>query len=271
MIPEHSSTEGAPSSPSENIAEEILSETGAFMEDVKEELIEAKESLIGEIRSAIMGLLNSIFGDFKLFLSVIQTIARWFINPVSLNVKDVEEQNLERAGEGLKPKYFTDIGLMKSIFMLSLTFLVVEETATDATAEHWITQGVFLLFFGAFLFVFIAVFWGWKSFLRINTGDPRAFVGFLIYQYAAIYIVSFIMNGPLGLDALADDAEDYMIVIVYFIPLMQSCYFILRLLNYYEIKGFKKVLGFVVGAVLMAVLLFIPPAINSVFLIEGID
>ncbi len=253
----------------ENLTDKVKQEADGFIDDVKEEIIEAKDNFIQEIKDTIMGLGNSIFGDFKLFWSIVKTIFKWIIKPISLNVRDIERENLKRAGEGLKARYFTDFNLMKSIFMLSLTFLVVEEVATDATQEHWINQTVFFLFFVVLLFVFLAVMWLWKKIVGIKTKDARVFIGFLIYQYATIYIISFIVSGPLGLDASSDDSNT-LILFVYFLPLVQSCYFLIKLMNYYQLKGIRKIVGFVLGFAFLVFFLFLPSSFNEVFLMDGI-
>ncbi|OEK00819.1 hypothetical protein BFP97_04530 [Roseivirga sp. 4D4] len=253
----------------ENLTDQVKQEADDFIDDVKEEIIEAKDNFIQEIKDTIMGLGNSIFGDFKLFWSIVKTISQWIIKPISLNVRDIERENLKRAGEGLKARYFTDFNLMKSIFMLSLTFLVVEEVATNATEEEWISQVVFFLFFVALLFVFIGAMWLWKRVVGIKTRDARVFIGFLIYQYATIYIISFIVNGPLGLNVSSDESNT-LIFFVYFLPLIQSCYFLIKLMNYYQLRGFRKGVGFVLGFVFLMFFLFLPSSINEVFLIDGI-
>ncbi len=254
----------------EDVAELAKQEADDFIDDVKEEIIEAKDNFIQEIKETLMGLGNSIFGDFKLFWSIIKTIFKWLISPISLNVRAIEKENLQRASMGLKARFFTDFNLMKSIFMLSLTFLVVEEVATDATTDHWINQGVFFLFFVVLLFVFLGAMWFWKILVGIKTKDARVFIGFLIYQYATIYIISFIVNGPLGL-AQSEDESNTLILFVYFLPLLQSCYFLIRLMKYYQLSKTKMILGFIIGFAFLMFFLFLPSAINEVFLIEGIN
>ena len=132
---------------SREVTDAIKDQADSFIDDVKEELIEAKESFIEEVKNTILGLGNSVFGDLGLFLSIIRTIGIWFIRPTSLNVREIERQNIVRLGEGKKIRYFTDFNLMKSIFMLSLTFLVVEEAVAHASQDHWIEQAVFFIFF----------------------------------------------------------------------------------------------------------------------------
>jgi hypothetical protein len=253
----------------EDVTELVKKEADDFIDDVKEELIEAKDNFIQEIKDTIMGLGNSIFGDFNLFWSIIKTIFRWLLKPTSINVREVETENLKRAGEGLKSRYFTDINLMKSIFMLSLTFLVVEEVATDASEEQWINQGVFFLFFVVLLFVFIGAMWLWKNLVGIKTKDARVFVAFTIYQYATIYIFSFIINGPLGLD-VSNGGSDNLILYVYFLPLLQSSYFLIKLMKYYQISRLRTIVGFVIGFLFFVFFLFLPSAITETFLATGV-
>lgn len=253
----------------EDVTELVKKEADDFIDDVKEEIIEAKDNFIQEIKDTIMGLGNSIFGDFNLFWSIIKTIFRWLIKPISLNVRDIEKENRERAAEGLKPRYYTDFNLMKSIFMLSLTFLVVEEVAIDASQEQWIDQGIFFVTFVILLFVFLGMMWLWKLLMGIKTKDARVFMGFLIYQYATIYIISFIVYGPLGIDPDTDDSGNRLLI-VYLLPLIQSCYFIIKLMGYYQLTRMKKVAGFVLGAGLLIFFLVLPAIINEVFLTEGV-
>ena len=157
---------------------------------------------------------------------------------------------------------------MKSIFMLSLTFLVVEEVATEATADHWIDQVVFFLFFVVLLFVFIAVMWIWKSLVGIKTGDTRAFIGFMIFQYATIFIISFIIRGPLGIASTGDGNEN-LLLIIYFITFAHSFYFLVKLMDYYQVARTKKAIGFFLGIFLIGFFLFFPIAFNEVFLVKG--
>lgn len=256
--------------PLENLSDQVRLEADDFIDDVKEEIIEAKDNFIQEIKDTVMGLGNSIFGDFNLFWSIIKTIFKWFFRPLSLNVKEIEVENRKRAGEGLKPRYYADFSLMKSIFLLSLTFLVIEEASIDATQDQWIDQAMFFTFFVALLFVFIGVMWLWKNLIGIKTKDGRVFIGFLIYQYASIYIISFIVNGPLGLSTSGADNMDLM-MLIYLIPLIQSIYFLIRLMNYYEVTKLRKVIGFILGTAFLAFFLFFPTVINDLFLMEGIS
>lgn len=258
------------SNPLESIADQAKQEADDFIDDVKEELIEAKDNFIQEIKDTVWGLGNSIFGDFNLFWSVIKTIFKWFFKPLSLNIRTIETENRKRASEGLKPLYFTDFSLMKSIFMLSITFLVIEEASVNASEDQWINQAVFFLFFVVLLFVFIATMWLWKNIIGIKTKDARVFVGFLIYQYASIYIISFIVNGPLGLSTSAE-ANTNLMLLIYFIPLLQSLYFLVKLMNYYEVGKLRKVIGFILGGAFLVLFLFLPTVINDLFLNEGIS
>lgn len=253
----------------EDVTELVKKEADDFIDDVKEEIIEAKDNFIQEIKDTILGLGNSIFGDFNLFWSIIKTIFRWLIKPISLNVRDIEKENRKRAAEGLKPRYYTDFSLMKSIFMLSLTFLVVEEVAIDASQDHWIDQGIFFLTFVILLFVFLGMMWVWKLLMGIKTKNARVFMGFLIYQYATIYIISFIVYGPLGIEPASDDSGNRLLI-VYLLPLIQSCYFIIKLMGYYHLTRMRRVAGFVIGASLLIFFLILPAIINEVFLAEGV-
>lgn len=268
-----SDKEGAASSeflkPVENIADQIKEEADDFIDDVKEEIIDARDNFIQEIKDTAMGLGNSIFGDFNLFWSVIKTIFKWFFKPLSLNIRTIETENRKRAGDGLKPKYFNDFNLMKSIFMLSITFLVIEEVNAHATQDQWIEQAMFFLFFVALLFVFIGIMWLWKNIIGIKTKDARVFIGFLIYQYASIYIISFIVNGPLGLKTTGEGSDTSILLLIYFIPLIQSLFFLIKLMNYYNVGGFRKVIGFSLGGAFLFFFLFLPTAINDVFLATG--
>lgn len=253
----------------ENVKDKLKEEADGIIDDVKEEIIEAKDNFIQEIKDTVMGLGNSIFGDFQLFWSIVKTIFKWIIAPISLNVRDIEKENLQRAGEGLKARYFTDFNLMKSIFMLSLTFLVVEEVATDATQEHWIDQGVFFLFFVCLLFVFLGAMWVWKRLVGIKTKDARVFIGFLIYQYATIYIISFIVYGPLAIETSASES-DIQLVIVYVLPLLQSSYFIIKLMQYYQLSMIRRFIGFILGFGFLVFFLILPAIINELFLADGL-
>lgn len=253
----------------EDVTELVKKEADDFIDDVKEEIIEAKDNFIQEIKDTILGLGNSIFGDFNLFWSIIKTIFRWLVKPTSLNVRGIENENRKRASEGLKPRYYTDFSLMKSIFMLSLTFLVVEEVATDASQDHWIDQGMFFLTFVILLFVFLGTMWLWKLLVGIKTKDARVFMGFLIYQYATIYIISFIVYGPLEIDPNTDDSGNRLLI-VYLLPLIQSCYFIIKLMGYYQVTRLRKVAGFVLGTGFLIFFLILPALINELFLAEGI-
>lgn len=252
----------------EDVTGLVKQEADDFLDDVKEEIIEAKDNFIKEIKEAAIGLANSVLGDASLFWSIIKTIFKWLINPTALNVRDIEKENLKRAGEGLKARYYTDFNLMKSIFMLSLTFLVVEEVATHASQDHWISQFTFFLFFVALLFIFLAVMWLWKMMIGIKTNDARIFIGFLIYQYATIYIISFIVYGPLAMNS--EEAYGTALMIVYLIPLVQSCYFIIKIMNYYQLGRLRKVIGFCLGLAFLAFFLFLPAIINQIFLVDGL-
>lgn len=272
MSTDTNSSEGLSSEASAqiNLKDQAKQEADGFIDDVREEIIEAKDNLIQELKATVSGLLNSVFGDFNLFWSVFKTFFKWFFKPLAFTVRQVEKENLQRAGEGLKPRYFTDFALMKSLFMLSLTFLVIEDAATGASTDQWIMQVVFFLFFVVLLFAFIGIMWLWKSLLGIKTGDARVFIGFIIYQYAAIYTISFIVNGPLGLNTNGEIGNDLLLVI-YFLPLLQSIYFLIRLMNYYKVSKGKKIVGFVIGTAFFIFFLFLPAAANQVFLAEGID
>lgn len=253
----------------EDVTGLVKQEADDFLDDVKEEIIEAKDNFIKEIKEAAIGLANSVLGDASLFWSIIKTIFKWLIDPTALNVRDIEKENLKRAGEGLKARYYTDFNLMKSIFMLSLTFLVVEEVATHASQDHWISQFTFFLFFVALLFIFLAVMWLWKMMIGIKTNDARIFIGFLIYQYATIYIISFIVYGPLGIETSEDESGIYLLY-VYFLPLLQSCYFMIKLMKYYGLTRLRKIVGFVLGVAFLVFFLVLPVVINEIFLVNGI-
>lgn len=252
----------------DDVSDLVKKEADDFIDDVKEEIVEAKDNFVQQIKDTVMGLGNSVFGDFSLFWSIVKTIYQWLVKPISLNVRDIERDNRERAATGLKPKYYTDFSLMKSIFMLSLTFLVVEEVATDATQDHWIDQGIFFITFVVLLFVFLGTMWLWKLLIGIKTKDARVFIGFLIYQYATIYIISFIVYGPLGIDAETNESYSRLLL-VYLLPLIQSCYFITKLMQYYQLTKARKALGFILGAVFLVFFLLFPALINEVFLSEG--
>ncbi len=254
----------------ENIKEVVKEEVDGIIDDVKEEIIEAKESFVEQIKETGWGLLNSIFGDFKLFWSVFKTIIKWFFNPLSFNIREVEKENALRASKGLKPLYFMDFALMKSLFMLSLTFLVIEEAAIDASQEQWIQQGVFLLFFVVLLFIFIGAMWIWKMVLKIKLTDARSFIGMIIYQYASIYIISFIVAGPLGIDVLSEEADGSLFFAIYAIPLLQSIYFLFKLMRYYQVTGPRRFFGFLIGTIFLLFFLLIPPVVNNLFLQEGL-
>ncbi len=250
------------------IEDVIKEEADDFIDDVKEELIEAKDNLVSEIKSTLLGLGNSIFGDVNLFFSIIKTVTKWFTKPLSLNVRDVEKENQERLSEGKKIRYFTDFSLLKSIFMLSLTFLVIEETATNASSDHWMDQIIFFLFFVVLYFVFIGIMWLWKLVSGLNTGDTRVFMAFIGYQFATIYIVSFLVNGPLRINMSGDESFN-IFMLVYFFQLIHSLYFLSKLTAHYSLKGIRRKLSLVVGAVILIVFLFIPSAVTEVFLLEG--
>lgn len=253
-----------------NLKGQAKQEVDGIIDDVKEEIIEAKDNLIQELKATVNGLLNSIFGDFNLFWSVFKTFFKWFVKPLSFTIRQVEQENLQRAGEGLKPRYFTDFALMKSLFMLSLTFLVIEDAATGASSDQWIMQAVFFLFFVVLLFAFIGTMWLWKAILGIKTGDARVFIGFLIYQYAAIYTISFVVNGPLGLNTNGE-LGDNLLFVIYLLPLLQSLYFLIRVMKYYQLSTGKKVIGFILGGAFFVFFLFLPAAANEIFLSEGLN
>lgn len=248
---------------SQEVTDAIKDQADSFIDDVKEELIEAKESFIEEVKNTILGLGNSVFGDLGLFLSIIRTIGIWFIRPTSLNVREIERQNIVRLLEGKKIHYFTDINLMKSIFMLSLTFLVVEEAVAHASQDHWIDQVVFFMFFVGLLFLFIGLMWLWKVFLNFNTGDSRVFISFIIYQYATIYIVSFLVYGPFGIE-ITDDRR----LAIYGFQVLHSVFFLGHLIKYYQLQKWRKVVGWILGFAFMAFLVFFPQIITEVFLTE---
>lgn len=256
--------------PGKENSDMLYDQADSLIDDVKEEIIEAKDNFLAEVKATLYGLGNSIFGDVNLFWSIIKTIWVWFIKPTSLNVRTLEKENLALKGEGKKIKYFTDFNLMKSIFMLSLTFLVVEEVAVQATEDEWINQGVFLLFFGLMFFVFIGLMWLWKVLLNFQTGDSRVFIGFLIYQYATVYIVSFLINGPFGIDTSTESGGDLSLA-VYGFQVLHSLYFLAKLIKYYQIAGWRKAVGWVLGFVFLSFLVFFPQIITEIFLVQGLD
>lgn len=153
--------------------------------------------------------------------------------------------------------------------MLSLTFLVIEEASIDASEDHWIYQALFFITFVVLLFVFIGAMWLWKNLIGIKTKNARVFIGFLIYQYASIYIVSFIVTGPLGLSTTGD-ANFELLLFIYFIPLIQSLFFLTKLMAYYKVRKTRKIMGFIVGGGFLVFFLLLPVLINEVFLTESI-
>jgi len=255
--------------PVKPLGHQVEEEPDNFIDDVKEELIEAKDSFIEEVKNTVLGLGNSVFGDFGLFFAVIKTVWSWFKKPTSLNVREVEKENLALKGAGKKIRFFTDFNLIKSIFMLSLTFLVIEETAAHASTEHWIEQIVFFMFFVALLFVFIGLMWLWKVLLNFQTGDSRVFIGFLIYQYATVYIVSFLINGPFGIDTSTANGTDLSLA-VYGFQVLHSLYFLAKLIKYYQLAGWRKAVGWILGFAFLAFLVFFPQIITEIFLVQGL-
>lgn len=231
---------------------------------------EIKNTLGAEIKETAMGLVNTTIGDVLMFWNIFKTIGKWIIWPISLNVREVERLNRERAAIGKKATFFNDYLLIKSIFILSIAYLVIDETAGNPEEETWIMQFVFLLFFLAFLFVFIMVIWIWKTIISMQVGDTRVFVGYIIYEYATIYLFSFVITGPLKLDALAEDADGSLIFIAYFLPFFHAIYWMFRLMGHYQLSVSRKIIGALIGIILLAGLLIVPVAINHVFLLQGL-
>ena len=235
--------------------------------EVREEMEEVKNSFLKEMKETAKSLLDSLFGDFVMFWSVIKTLGAWYLRPASLDTKTVALENKVLAKEGKKPNRLTDIGLLKTLFLLSLAYLVLEDATTQEPMDKWITQTVFFLFYVAFLFIFVAAVWGWRKLARLPKKDTRVFVGYVLYQYSAMYLISFVVCGPLGIDALAPEANDLLIVAVYILPVFHSTYFLWRLMQQYGLNRRRKIIGAVSGFVFMAFLLIVPLVATHSFMV----
>ena len=141
----------------------------------------------------MLGLGNSFAGDLSLLWGIVRTVAVWFVKPLSIDVVEQLRLRKEEPNPNGRYRYYLDFALIRSIFALSLLFLVLEETVAKGSVEDYLQQFVFLLFFAVLLFAFIVGGWLWFAIMRIKGRNMRRFIGFLIYEFATVYMMSFMV------------------------------------------------------------------------------
>ena len=247
-------------------AKEELQET---KEEIFSEINEAKQELIDGFKETMQDMVNTLFGDFQAFLSLFKFTGMWFIKPLAYDVREMKLKAGKSAVDA--QKYFTDVKLMKAMFVFSLLFLAVEttyEAGTEGAEEDaWISQFVFLLFYLSFVVVYIGFGWLWKKAISMEVKASRKFIGYLVYEYATVYFLQFITVAILGLDIENDTMG---MILALFIPFIHMTYFFNLLMKRYEVKGAKKWIGLVLAMVFSSFLLLITAAKSHIVVVEGI-
>ena len=241
----------------------------AVKEEVLEEFNEVKEELVEGVKETFQDLVNSIFGDFQAFITLFKFSGMWFIKPLSYNVREMKQKASKSAIDA--QKYFTDVKLMKAMFIFSLLFLAAEttyEAGTEGAEEDaLISQAVFLLFYLAFIIVYLGFGWVWQKSIGLKLNDSRKFIGYLVYEYAAVYFLQFITVAILGLD-IENDTLGMSLAL--FVPFAHMMYFFFRLMRHYEVKGMKVLIGLTLAAVFASGFLLITAAMSHVVVVDGI-
>lgn len=241
----------------ETVGDAIEDQTGI---DLHLEEINSWKGLWASLRETGAGLANAFVGDFKLFWAIVRTVAVWFVKPLSLDVVQLlEERKANPSGDG-RYRYFTDFALIRSIFGLSLLFLVVEEVALeDQKMEEYISQFVFLLFYVALMFAFILGGWIWFKIMRVKGRNVRRFIGFLLYQFATIYMLSFITLVVVKVP----EESDWHWALSWIFPWAHTMYFIWRLCGYYELTGAKRFMALSSAFLGIGFFTLVAPAVQS--------
>jgi hypothetical protein len=239
--------------------------TGDLWEKATEIADEATGGLLSEIKETYNDLIGDTIRDILMVSTLVRTIGLWVLFPLSHDIAEVKEENKKRASDGKKPNILSDYALLKNIIVLSMAYLVLDP-GSDGEDEK-IMQFVFLLFFVGFIFIFISALWIWKAMIGMKVGNGRVFTGYIVYEYATIYLFSFVITGPLGMDTMAEnDDSDMLLLVVYAVTLLHAVYWMFRLMAHYQLPKVRRVIGAVSGIVVLAVLLLIPVLINGVFL-----
>ena len=196
------------------------------------------KGMVAAVRETLIGIASAFVGDVKLFWAIFRTVGTWFIKPLSLDVVELMQERKENPDPDGKYRYFLDFKLIRAMFGLSLLFLVVEETSDSATNEELVAQIVLLFFYGVMLFAWIAGGWVWYKIMGIKGHNMRRFIGFLIYEYGVIYMISF-----LAMIVLASDETDTEALICWAVGFTHAMYFVWRMTGYYNIATRAKRIG----------------------------
>ena len=254
-----------------SIKEAAKEEFNEAKEEVLNEINEAKEELVDGIKETVTDFANTLLGDFQAFITLFKFTGMWFIKPLSYDVREMKKKASQSAIDA--QKYFTDVKLMKALFIFSLLFLAVEtsyEVGTEgAEDDAWVSKTVFFIFYGAFIAIYLGFGWLLKKVTAMKVPDSRKFIGFLVYEYAAVYFLQFIAVAILGLNMESEDNIAAMVMML-FIPFVHMMYFFFRLLKRYEVQGKKLWLGLLAVAVFTSIFLLFTAAISHVAVNEGI-
>ncbi len=238
-------------------------------EEVLNEINEAKEELIDGIKETLTDFANTLLGDFQAFLTLFKFTGMWFIKPLSFDVREMKKKASQSAIDA--QKYFTDVKLMKTLFIFSLLFLAVEtsyEVGTEgAEDDTWVSKTVFFLFYGAFIAVYLGFGWLLKKVTNMQVADSRKYIGYLVYEYAAVYFLQFVTVAIFGLDMENDTAG---IILALLIPFAHMAYFFFKLLKKYNVESKKLWLGMALVIIFISGFLLFSAVMSHVAVIDGI-
>ena len=245
--------------------EDVLEEQAGI--EIEFDEITTPKGLLVAMRETGIGIASAFVGDVKLFWAIFRTLGVWFLKPLSHDVIALAQERKEHPDPDGKYRYFLDFKLVRAIFGLSLFFLVVEESVEGASTEEWAAKIVFFLFYGVLLFGWIIGGWIWFKIMGIRDRNIRRFIGFLIYEYATIYMISFSTLVLLPLEETSIE-----VLFSWFLPWGHTVYFVWCLLRFYNISsGLKRVLGLASATIGLGVFTLLAPAFVAATLTDDVQ
>jgi len=258
----------------QSAVEDVKAGVRAEIDEVKGEVLgevqEAKDELISGLKETFQDFVDTVFGDFQAFLTLFKFTGMWFIKPMSYNV--LEMRNRAKGSAENAQKFFTDVKLMKAMFIFSLLFIAVESTyevdgEAIASDEEITSQIAFLVVYLFLIVVYLVFAWVWKWAISLKVDNSRIFIGYLVYEYATVYFIQFITVAILRLNF---EESTLGAILTLGVPFAHMMYFFYRLIKKYEVVGAKKWVGLAAASIFVAFFILVTGVSNQVVVFEGI-